>query len=150
MTAPVVLDARGAELGEALVGHPLVVKPNRKELSQTVGRDLPDEKSLEAAMRELNDRGAGWVVVSEGVGPVRVSGEGKVLRFEPPPAEAVNPIGCGDCLAAGIARTIARGGDVVEGVRRGIAAAVDSLQQILPARLDPNRVAGLVDLVKRV
>ncbi|RPI12180.1 MAG: NADPH-dependent assimilatory sulfite reductase hemoprotein subunit, partial [Acidobacteriales bacterium] len=38
----------------------------------------------------------------------------------------VNPIGCGDCLAAGTAWGLARGDSLVDAVRLGIAAAADN------------------------
>lgn len=145
-----VLDARGPELLEALDRRPFVVKPNRSELGDTLGRDLSDERALLAAMAEIKERGAQWVVVTDGAGPVRVLGEGSVRTLRPPKAKPVNPIGCGDCLAAGIALTIAKGGDVLEGVRTGMAAATDNLTRLLPARLDPARVARLTQDVKEI
>jgi 1-phosphofructokinase family hexose kinase len=145
---PVVLDARGPELLEALSARPFLVKPNRRELAETLGRELPDDRALEAAMAEMNERGARWVVVTDGAGPVRVRGDGRRAALQPPTVEAVNPIGCGDCLAAGMAFEISRGADPVEAARFGIAAAADKLGQVLPARVDPGRVARLAERVR--
>jgi len=137
---PVVLDARGPELLEALESRPFLVKPNRRELAETLGRELPDDRALEAALAGLNERGAAWVVVTDGAGPVRVRGEGKTRAFQPPPCEVVNPIGSGDCLAGGIALGLFRGRDPVEAVRFGIAAAADRIGRLLPSDLDAARV----------
>ncbi len=52
----------------------------------------------------------------------------------------VNPIGCGDCLTAGIARSLCNGETVIEAVRFGVACAADNASQLLPARLDVARV----------
>jgi 1-phosphofructokinase family hexose kinase len=144
----VVLDARGPELLEALAARPFLVKPNRRELGETLGRELPDDRALEAAMAEILERGARWIVVTDGVGPVRVRGEGRAAAFRPPAVRAVNPIGCGDCLAAGVAFGLSQGRDPVEAVRLGIAAAADKLGQVLPAGVDPGRVARLADRVE--
>jgi sugar/nucleoside kinase (ribokinase family) len=54
----------------------------------------------------------------------------------------VNPIGCGDCLAAGLAIGLNRGQSLKEAVRLGMAAAADNVTQLQPARLDPQRVQG--------
>ncbi len=137
--APVVLDAKGPELLEALSRRPFVVKPNRRELAAALGRALPDERSLRAAMAELNERGAGWVVVTDGAGPVRVRGGGRTWTLPTSRVKAVNPIGCGDCLAAGIALGIVQGRDPVDAVRLGIAAAADRLGRVLPSRQDVRR-----------
>ena len=48
----------------------------------------------------------------------------QAFRLIPPRMEnVVNPIGCGDALAAGMAVAIERGADVIEAVRYGMAAA---------------------------
>ena len=67
---PVVLDFRGPGLLGVLDLKPLVVKPNRQELAETLGRPLGTDDELRSAMRELNRRGAQWVIVTQGSGPV--------------------------------------------------------------------------------
>ncbi len=145
---PAVLDARGPELLQALACKPRVVKPNREELGMTVGRPLPDRASVVAAMRELCERGARSVVVSQGKGAVLVLDGVRVWELLPPEvAPIVNPIGCGDCLAAGIAWGLERGDTLVDAVRLGMAAAADNLPQLLSARLSSSRVRALKDRV---
>ena len=101
---PMVLDFRGEGLFSVLDLKPYVVKPNREELGQTFGRSLDDDADLLAAMRELNRLGAQWVVVTQGAAGRLGQFLGAVYRLVPPRiAEVVNPIGCGDALAAGIA-----------------------------------------------
>lgn len=144
----VVLDARGPELLAALEYKPFVIKPNREELALTVGRKLGDESSLLAAMRELNDRGAQWVVVTEGARAVWVSSTDGVHRLQPLAVErVVNPIGCGDCLAAGLAWSLSQGHDVLQAVRIGIAAAAQNAEQLLPGRINAQRTLELAERV---
>ena len=77
-----------------------MVKPNRESWGHTVGRPLDDDGELLEAMQELNRRGAQWVAITQGGGPVWLSSASKVYRLYPPPVEKpVNPIGCGDCTA---------------------------------------------------
>ena len=141
---PLVLDFRGEGLLSVLDMKPYVVKPNREELGQTFGRSLDDDADLLAAMRELNRRGAQWVVVTQGAGTVWASSAEQAYRFAPPQiAEVVNPIGCGDCLAAGIAWATRRGDSIVDAVRFGIGAAGDNLCRLLPCRLEWDKVGAL-------
>lgn len=142
---PILLDTRGEELLLALEKRPLVVKPNREELAATFGKSLMSEEDLHSAMAELNDRGAQWVVVSEGGQAVWVLGGARIYRLDPPQlARVVNPIGCGDVLAAGIAAALLRGDDALDAVRFGVAAAAESALDLLPARFDPARIAAAV------
>jgi len=141
---PMVLDFRGGGLLSVLDLRPYVVKPNREELGQTFGRSLDDDADALAAMRQLNRCGAQWVVMTEGAKTVWVSSSERVYRLAPPQiAEVVNPIGCGDSLAAGIAWAMRRGDSLVDAVCFGIGAAGDNLGKLLPCRLERERAASL-------
>jgi 1-phosphofructokinase family hexose kinase len=145
---PTVLDFRGEGLMSVLDLKPYVVKPNREELGQTFGRALDDDAALLEAMRELNRRGAQWVVITEGAKAVWVSSLDQAFRLVPPRIEeVVNPIGCGDSLAAGIAWATRRGDCVVDAVRLGIGAAADNLGKLLPCRLELDSVHELAKKV---
>ncbi|HEV3007167.1 MAG TPA: PfkB family carbohydrate kinase, partial [Pirellulales bacterium] len=136
MRGRVVLDARGPELLAALEHRPFLVKPNREELARTLGRSLDGDDALVAALREVNQLGAEWVVVSEGKQGLWASSRQGVWRFAAlTVAKVVNPIGCGDCLAAGIAWALAQGRESLECIRIGTAAAAQNAAQLLPGRL---------------
>ena len=59
----------------------------------------------------------------------------------------VNPIGCGDCLAAGIALALYRGAEPPEAVRFGMGAAADKLGRLLPGAVDADQAAVLAGSV---
>ncbi len=145
---PAVLDFRGEGLLAALELRPLVVKPNREELGHTLGRPLHSADDTLAAMRQLVARGAQWVVVSHGAEPVLVASEHGAWEALPLPVEqVVNPIGCGDVMAAALAWAVRAGWDMLAGVRLGIAAAAANLRQLFPGRLDPT---GVFEAAERV
>jgi tagatose 6-phosphate kinase len=145
---PVVLDFRGEGLLSVLDLKPYVVKPNREELARTMGRPLDTDEELIDAMRSLNDRGAQWVVITQGDGPVWVTSASETYHLQPPKVDQiVNPIGCGDAMAAAIACATRQGCEPIEAIRRGIAAAANNLTELLSCRLDPSRVEELSALV---
>ncbi len=146
---PAVLDFRGEGLLSVLDRKPLVVKPNREELVRTLGEPLPSDGELIAAMQSLNRRGAQWVVITEGGGPVWLTSATKVYRLHPLEAEEiVNPIGCGDAMAATIAWATRQGREMPEAVRLGMAAAAENLRQLYPCRFEIARLAELAEKVK--
>jgi len=146
---PALLDIRGPELLLALEHRPLVVKPNREELAATIGRPLARDEDLHDAMAELNNRGAQWVVVTAGKQSVWVRGGGRLYQLDPPQLDrVVNPIGCGDVLAAAIAAAIDRGDDPLDAVRFGIAAAAESALTLLPARFDGSRIPARLSTIR--
>lgn len=132
---PVILDIRGQDLHDCLPLKPFLVKPNRDELGWTVGRKLSTESEILLAMHELRDRGTQWVVISQGADSLLASGPDGDFRILPPRVDAVNPIGCGDSLAAGIAVGVTEGLNVIDAIRLGVAAAVENALDLLPARM---------------
>jgi 1-phosphofructokinase family hexose kinase len=138
--ASIILDASGQELLAALSLEPFCVKPNREELGRTLGRELRTDDDLRSAIREVCELGAEWVIVSQGSKALWAGCRGKVLTFHPARVPAVNPIGSGDCLAAGLAWAIRNGMEMVEAIQFGMAAAAENATMMLPGRLDLIRV----------
>ncbi|MFN0056236.1 MAG: 1-phosphofructokinase family hexose kinase [Planctomycetales bacterium] len=138
-----LVDAQGEPLLESLAARPFLVKPNREELGRTLARPVDTLPRLHAAMRELNERGAAWVVVTEGKARVWISSASTLNSIEPPQAPVVNPIGCGDCLAAGIAVGLATGYDPPRALALGVAAAASNIQSLRPGQIDRTQVQCL-------
>lgn len=117
----VVVDAEGEALTAVLPHHPFLVKPNRAELEELMGRPLPSEADLHEAARSLQEAGARNVLVSLG-------GEGALLldeqgEFHRAPAAAVTPVntvGAGDSMVAGFIAGLPQGYDYA--LKLGIAA----------------------------
>lgn len=146
---PAILDVRGPELLAALEARPLLVKPNREELARTVGHALQREEDVWAAIDSLRAAGAQWALITQGTEPALLAGPGGRWRVAPLRTAAVNPIGCGDCLAAGIAAHLAAhcedisrpsNAELLAAAQFGTAAAAENAQTLLPARLDLKRV----------
>jgi 1-phosphofructokinase family hexose kinase len=148
VTVPMILDIRGPELIKTLERPVFAVKPNREELAATLARDLSGDRELQSAMRELNARGAEWVIVTDGPRPAWASSATGIYRFFPVQIEVCNPIGSGDCLAAGFAWATGQGREPQAAIRYGLAAAAENARQILPARLDPEAVLRRAQEVK--
>jgi tagatose 6-phosphate kinase len=139
-SATAILDIRGPQLLNALETEPFLVKPNREELAHTLNRQNIEDDELPAAMRTLNEQGAQWVLVTSGGNTIWMTSKSETFRFQPPKAEVVNPIGCGDCLTAGIASGIAQDFSPVEAVQYGISAATMNLKSLLPVRLKRDEI----------
>ncbi|QDU62242.1 Tagatose-6-phosphate kinase [Planctomycetes bacterium Pan216] len=146
-SAPVVLDARGPELKEALSTRPFVVKPNKQELEATVGRPLETENELVAAMRELVEQGPEWVVITQGGKSVYAASRDRVFTCTPPKVAVVNAIACGDCFAAGLACAIGRGRTMEQSIPFAVAAAAENARMLLPGRLERRRVDILAETI---
>jgi tagatose 6-phosphate kinase len=141
--ATVVLDAAGPALRAALAARPDVVKPNRLELAELVGRTLDDLDDVLAASGTLVEAGAGSVLVSLGAdGLVALTPDG-AFRVRLPAPVAGNPTGAGDALAAAVVRGLRRGDDWPSCLVDGVAVAAASVAVGQAGATDEALVAQL-------
>ena len=123
--ARVILDTYGEPLRKGLLGTPMMIKPNRRELSSLVGRELNTIDEVVAAGEELLEY-VEIVAVSLGnEGIVGITREGSYHAI-PPKVEAVNTVGAGDSSVAGMVLALKEGLPVEEVLRRGAAAGTAS------------------------
>ena len=117
-----VVDASGALLEQALRCRPFLIKPNREELAQAVGRAVNTEAETEQAARELQARGARNVLVScGGDGALLLEESGAVHCAAAPRGTVVNSVGAGDSMLAGFVAGWLQSGSFPSALRLGIA-----------------------------
>jgi 1-phosphofructokinase len=118
----VVADLSGDPLRCALQGGIDVLKVSEEELRREGRVERTDADALVAGMRSLVADGATNVIVTRAEEPALALVDGDVVSVEPPRLEAADHRGAGDSLTAGVAATLARGGELIDGLRIGAAA----------------------------
>lgn len=147
----IILDTSGLPLKCALEAAkaPHVVKPNRDELAQLLGRDLPDLPALVEAADLLRSSGVELVVVSMGEdGALFVSHEG-ALTAQLAIGELASTVGAGDAMVAGIAAALLESASLERTARLATAFAVAKLGMAgpnLPALATVDALADEVTL----
>ncbi len=97
-----VVDADGPALREALAARPNVIKPNRREAEELLGRPLRTAADAADAADELRALGAERVLLTlDRAGAVLAAADVTVLAV-PPRTEVRNPTGAGDAALAGL------------------------------------------------
>ena len=144
---PVLIDSQKAALMKTLACRPLIAKLNVHELESTLGRSLRSEKQIVAGARRLIERGAQQVVVTHGAQSAWLVLPEHVWRFTPPRIRALNPIGSGDAVTAGIAYGILKGWNVVEAMRFGMACGAANALTLTPGDIDLRTVRKLTHKV---
>lgn len=120
---PVLLDASGAALRNALPAAPDFIKPNMDEIAALSG-SLPrsiDEKA--EAVRSLHRNGVAAAALSLGAQGVLVASNEGVYQGIPPVIQPKNTVGCGDSMVAGFAAGMIRGLPMEERIRLAVAVA---------------------------
>lgn len=122
----VAVDASGDGFRLAVAAGPDVIKPNREELEELVGRDLPTLGDVLDAASGIVSRGVTLVVVSLGSdGALAVSADDHWFA-NATVTTPLSTVGAGDCLLAGLLQALERGATrqaaLVEAVAWGAAA----------------------------
>ena len=136
----IVIDVAGSQLGQILkrwpkevsstIG-PVMIKPNRPELEELVGRPLKhDHNEVIKAAEELRAGGVQRVVVSMGAeGALIIGPEGRWLAT-PPKVQVATTVGAGDTLVAGTIARLLQGSPFPDAAIFGMACAAARIQQI--------------------
>lgn len=100
--AYVLVDAEGPLLEEALKAKPDVIKPNDRELSMLMGKEVGSDEEILNAARQLRMQGIGKVLVSlGGDGSLLVTEEG-ALRAKGLKVPVKSTVGAGDSMVAAL------------------------------------------------
>jgi tagatose 6-phosphate kinase len=144
----VLVDAQKAPLRAALEEAPFLVKPNLEEVAATLNLPI-GEPDPRAAVAALTDAGARWALISTGAsGSLLGDDSDRLWSVEPPRVEAVNPIGSGDVMAAGLLLSLHRGASVPDAAVYGTACAAANALTPTSGEVRPDDVDGLLSRVR--
>lgn len=127
----VVLDTSGAALDAALDAGVFLIKPNLRELSAHVGRELPDCPAQLAATRQLVAAGRCEAVA------LSLGHRGALLAtrqaawFAPPlPIQPCSAVGAGDSFVGGMVWALAQGQGWADSLAWGVACGTGALLSV--------------------
>lgn len=119
----VILDASNEVLEEGIKAKPYMVKPNLRELSEYVDRQLSGVEDVIGACEDILSMGVDIVVASLGKDGAVLAAKDMILHAKVPEVDAVNTIGSGDSMVAGFAAALTRGYPPEEMFKLGMACA---------------------------
>ncbi|MFA5689097.1 MAG: PfkB family carbohydrate kinase [Kiritimatiellales bacterium] len=141
----VLIDSHGAPLLATLERRPAIVKINAEELCKTI---QPPDGKIKTAAKELLARGAGAVGITQGGDCALLFTPDAEYIFEIPAIDAVNPIGSGDSVSAGMAFALAKGSSLVEAFIFGLACGTSNAMNLEPGKINPEQIASLIPGIK--
>lgn len=125
-----VLDSSGPGLREMGFGNVHLLKVNRLELGELLGRQIGTGQELVAAALEAVAAGYAEIIV------LSLGAEGAILadchgwcRFAAVPVAVASTVGAGDSMVAGILCRLMQNAPIQEAVRYGIAAGAAALMR---------------------
>lgn len=116
-----ILDTSGKALEKIKDSGAFLLKPNKRELADLVGRELKDEEDYKEAAREMirNYDVEVLVVSLGGEGAILATAEG-VEKLSAPQVEKRSSVGAGDSMVAGIVARLIEGKELREAVLYGL------------------------------
>ncbi|BCX81777.1 6-phosphofructokinase 2 [Methylomarinovum caldicuralii] len=143
-----VLDAHGELLRLGVQARPFLVKPNRYELEQLVGRPLPDADAVAGVLPQLEEYGIDyWCVSLGGEGAVLFDGH-RLWRARPPRVPVRSTVGAGDSMVAALVAGFAREMEAAEILRLAVACSAGTVMQPGTELFDPERLLELLQQVE--
>lgn len=140
----VILDVKGDDLVQSLPFRVDVIKPNLSEFAATFmpGKVvLEQEDSVELKhevskhLKTLYDTYGTAVLLTRGSHAVWLYDQGGFSEMPIEKVSAVNTIGCGDSVTAGIAYELDRGKTFIEAVSTGLACGVANAKALRPGTI---------------
>ncbi|MGG4395069.1 1-phosphofructokinase [Paenibacillus thiaminolyticus] len=127
-----ILDTSGAALEEGVKSAPALIKPNEHEVGKLTGGGADaSEDEVMPAIRRLMDAGIEQVVISLGARGALAGVRGALYRVTLPAVEAINPVGSGDSMVAGLVVADKRGLSAEDGLTLG--AACGTANALMPS-----------------
>ena len=140
---PVFLDTYGPAL-EAIWGFwPTVIQLNRREAAGLLKKPSISDEDVLRLLSEWRKHGVVCGVVTHGPEPAFIQCRELRLQAIPPAIQAVNPIGSGDSLLAGLVDAWLQGADTEDILRHGFACAAANAETWDAGAIDPDRVREL-------
>ena len=127
--ARVVLDMQGDALRAVLSSRPFLIKPNRYELEQLVGRALPTLDAVREAACGVQAAGVEHVCVSLGADGALLAHAHGVWHGHAPRVAVRSTVGAGDSMLAGLVAALARGDSPADALRLGLACGSGTAAQ---------------------
>ncbi|KGE70973.1 1-phosphofructokinase family hexose kinase [Spirochaeta lutea] len=127
----VAADITGTDLSASCLDtdlRPDLIKINDRELAAT----FPDRGSLEQTIADLSVQYNTLVVISRGSRSTLAAQEGSVLEVPSRVVPAVNPIGCGDSMTAGITQGLLERQGLYPSIELGIRYAAANAVSLHP------------------
>ena len=121
--ARVILDTSGAALKATLGKGVYLIKPNRRELEELVGRALPDPAEQVAAARSLiASKSAEIVAITLGSEGALIVSQTEAWQAAAPPVTAHSAVGAGDSFVGAVTVAVAQQRPLAAVLAYGVAA----------------------------
>jgi 1-phosphofructokinase len=143
-----LLDTSGDPLKFGIQAKPHMIKPNLEELEEFFGESIQGVHHIALKGKRLVDMGIEYVFISLGSDGMIAIHENDCLLCSAPQVRAVDTVGCGDALVAGLITGYCRKFSFTEMCRMAVACGSSKALHSEAGVIDRNEVWQLMEDVK--
>lgn len=145
----VLLDVNGSLLQEILQKDekPFAIKPNEEELAELVGKEKVEKDDVKEIITSPLFAGIPLVVVTLGKEGSIVKYRDKFYEVQIPTVEAVNPVGSGDAVIAGLSVGLARNMPVDQLLAYGMTMGILNAVEEKTGSINPDNIDQVLEQV---
>lgn len=142
-----ILDTSGYLLNEGIKASPTLIKPNKFEAEQLLGKKLQNLRDILLAAQELLERGPDIVAISLGSKGVVVADKStkKFYKGTPPKIQPINTVGCGDAMVAGFALGLHKTLALEDSIRYAIAVATAAALSPVTGEVEVDGIKSIME-----
>jgi 1-phosphofructokinase family hexose kinase len=144
---PVFLDTYGPALDAIWGFWPTAMQLNRREAAAYLRKPGVTDDDVAGLLQQWHRHGVVWGIITDGPRPAAILFRGRRFRATPPPIEAVNPIGSGDSLLAGLVDGWIDQLEPESLIRHALGCAVANAMTWDAGAIDPSEAARWADEV---
>jgi 1-phosphofructokinase family hexose kinase len=141
-----IVDASGEPLRLAVQARPFLVKPNRDEAERLTATPLRDPATAGSAALRIADA-VEVAVISLGQDGAVAASRGALVHAGVELVDARHPVGSGDAMVAGLAVAFARGLEVPDALRLGVACGAANARSPQPGFVSRREIEELLPQV---
>ena len=145
---PVFLDTYGPPLDTLWGIWPAAIQLNRREAAAHLRKPSLSDEDAAGLLQNWARHGVVCGIITDGPNPVSIQFRGRRYRAIPPPIKAVNPIGSGDSLLAGLVDGWLKRFEAEPLFRHAMACAVANALVWDAGAIDPAEVARWSDQIE--
>ncbi len=144
----VALDTSGDALKKGITAIPFIIKPNKDEIAQLIGRSALTQEDLVHTGVKLQNMGIEHVCFSLGEqGALFVHPSG-VYKVNAPSINVVNTVGSGDAFLGGLIYKLSHGADHTEAYKWAVACGSANAAHNEIAKVQRKNVEKLIDEIQ--
>ncbi|MCQ8211350.1 1-phosphofructokinase [Cetobacterium somerae] len=144
----VLLDTSGKFLINGIKGQPYLIKPNREELENLLGRELLSFDELLKGAKEIKNKGCKNLLLSLGKdGAIFINENDEVFKINIPKIKVKNPVGSGDSSIAGFAYGLNNGKSMNETLKLSMACGISNAMIEGTGIIDLDTVKDLLEKI---